>query len=180
MKVLDHLRIRIPADADEAFDGGLLIPVFHRWIQTRALSETLIDVTDYRHLADGPGVLLVCHDAFYSVDPHPARRALLYTRRTAMAGAIEDKIEAAYEAAKEACGRLEREPEFAGKLRFRKDEFEVSVNDRLLAPNTEATFQAISTPLRAALDRRLGPGRYTISAIGEARDLFTVAVRAVP
>ena len=36
-----------------------LIPVFHGWIQTRALADVLIDVVDYRHVPDGPGVMLI-------------------------------------------------------------------------------------------------------------------------
>jgi len=44
------------------------IPVFHRWIQERSLDELMVDVADYTHVPDGPGVVLVCHDAIYSLD----------------------------------------------------------------------------------------------------------------
>ena len=35
------------------------VPVFHRWIQTQAVrDQLLIDVADYEHVPEGPGVLL--------------------------------------------------------------------------------------------------------------------------
>ena len=44
------------------------IPVFHDWIQDQSLDELLIDVVDYRHVHDGPGVMLIAHDAHYAID----------------------------------------------------------------------------------------------------------------
>ena len=44
------------------------IPVFHRWIQTQALDDLLLDVADYSHVHHGPGILLVAHEGKYAVD----------------------------------------------------------------------------------------------------------------
>lgn len=178
MSGVEHIRVKIFADAGEGFDAGGAIPVFHRWIQRRALNETMIDVADYRHMAAGPGILLVCHDAFYSLDMRHGRLGLLYTRRTAMEGSAADKVAAAVAAARGACERLEQEPEFAGRLKFRAGDFEIGVNDRLLAPNTDATFAAMEPPLRSVLDGLLGAGRYSLTPSRGARDLFAVAVQA--
>ena len=43
----------------------------------------------------------------------------------------------------EACARLEQEAVFRGKLRFDRSAIEVFVNDRLLAPNNDETWQAL-------------------------------------
>ena len=38
------------------------IPIFHEWIKSRRLEdEVMIDVADYSHVPDGPGVILVGH-----------------------------------------------------------------------------------------------------------------------
>ena len=44
------------------------IPVFHRWIERQDVDELLLDVHDYGHVPDGPGILLVAHEADYAFD----------------------------------------------------------------------------------------------------------------
>lgn len=45
------------------------IEVFHRFIQRGLVEGLILDVADYRHVPDGPGVLLVGHDVDYGVNP---------------------------------------------------------------------------------------------------------------
>ncbi len=170
---MQHFRVKFFArPTPPNFDLGLAIPVFHRWIQKHALPETMIDVADYQHVAAGPGILLVCHDAYYGLDQSKHKLGLLYTRRTAMEGSIADRIRSALQAASHACGLLEREPEFAGKLSFDRANFEVSVNDRLMAPNNEASYTQLEPELRAAM----APVKCELVPVGEPRELLTVAV----
>jgi hypothetical protein len=111
------------------------IPVFHRWIQERALDELMVDVADYTHVPEGPGVVLVCHDAIYALDSGGAELGLLYSRRRethSSLGAIatlEDRLVSVFRRALAACARLERESDLAG-LRFPGDRFQLAVNDR--------------------------------------------------
>jgi hypothetical protein len=113
------------------------IPVFHRWIQERSLDELMIDVADYTHVPDGPGVVLVCHDAIYSLDGGGGALGLLYSRRRethASLGAIDsldERLASVFRRALVACARLERERDLAG-LRFPADRFELAINDRRL------------------------------------------------
>jgi rhodanese-related sulfurtransferase len=44
------------------------IAVFHRFIQRGLVEGLILDVADYRHVPQGPGVLLVGHDVDYGVD----------------------------------------------------------------------------------------------------------------
>ena len=45
------------------------IPELHRWIQNDSISEhMLIDVVDYSHIPDGPGIILVAHEGHFSID----------------------------------------------------------------------------------------------------------------
>ena len=43
------------------------IDVFHRFIQQGLVEGMVLDVADYRHVPDGPGVMLVGHDVDYSL-----------------------------------------------------------------------------------------------------------------
>jgi hypothetical protein len=76
-----------------------------------------------------------------------------------------------------ACDRLEREPEFAGKLLFDRSQCEVILNDRLLTPNTEETWTAVRPAFETFFDGVFGPGKYTLQREGEPRERFRVSVR---
>ena len=89
---MQHFRVKLFAATTPGFDLGNAIPVFHRWIQKKALPELLIDVADYRHVPAGPGILLVGHDSHYNLDLAKSRLGLLYTRRTALNGSVEGRI----------------------------------------------------------------------------------------
>jgi hypothetical protein len=135
--------LKIYAHEDSEAEAGDLIPVFHRWIAGEELPELLIDVADYRHVHHGPGVLLVGHDAQYGFDLGEGRPGLLYSRRRETAEGVRNlpgtgaRLRSVLRRALAACRKLEAEPELSGRLRFRGDELQLSVNDRLL-PREEA------------------------------------------
>src|SRR5215469_16766980 len=141
MNPIQHVRVKVFAREPAPIDLGAAIPIFHRWIQDRVCPEMLIDVADYRHVPNGPGVMLIGHEANYSLDTTKGRLGLLYSRKQA-GGDAQANLRQAYDAARAACGRLEQEPSFAGKLKF-GDGYEFSINDRLLAPNQENTYLAL-------------------------------------
>src|SRR4051812_33263084 len=122
------------------------VPVLHSWIQQRAVPEhMLIDVADYSHVKDGPGTLLVAHEANIYLDRVDGMLGLTYSRKQppADATAFQDRLTQAIAAALQACERLEADPQLGGRLKFLTDEFVVFINDRLLAPNTPQTFEAV-------------------------------------
>lgn len=168
---LQHLTVKIFA-LENGIDLGDAIGVFQRWIQDSVCGELLIDVADYRHVPGGPGVLLVAHEADYSLNGS----GLEYRRTAAVEGGNQDKLLQAFFAALEACRRLEED--FGGSLIFDAGHCEVAVNDRLLAPNTEATWQALLPDFRDFLDGLFGRGAYRIERTGEARELFRVSIES--
>jgi len=168
-----HLNVKIYASAAPEELGGA-IAVFHRWIQENVCEELAIDVADYRHVPCGPGVILICHQANYSLDWGPENRlGLLYNRKARVDGSTEEKLAQAFAAALKACRRLESEPEFAGKLRFDAGDVAVTVNDRMLAPNTDATWKT----WRGEIGKFFGAG-HTIERTGTAGERFSARVRA--
>jgi hypothetical protein len=111
------------------------IPVFHRWIQERSLDELMVDVADYTHVPEGPGVVLVCHDAIYSLDSAGGALGLLYSRRREThaslppIASLDDRLASVFRKALSASARLERERDLEG-LTFAADRFELAINDR--------------------------------------------------
>lgn len=150
LESVQHVNLKLFAGRPPG--DGLLdaaIPVFHRWIQTGAMPELLIDVADYRHVPEGPGVILIGHEANYSLDCAHGRLGLLYNRKAVYGGSFAERLRLAYSRALEAARRLEQEPEFAGRLTFNARRCEVIVNDRLLAPNSPETWTALRPELEA-------------------------------
>jgi len=139
-----------------------------------ALEELLIDVADYRHVPAGPGVLLIGHEANYSLDCTFDKLGILYNRKRGFEGSVQDKLLKSFGAALTAASRLENEPPFRGKLKFDAGQVEVIVNDRLLAPNTEETWSALQPEFSKFFDGLYGPDFYTLERVGEPRERFRV------
>ncbi|MEO6574126.1 MAG: hypothetical protein ABIP89_09825 [Polyangiaceae bacterium] len=155
------------------------IPVFHRWIQTKALDEVLIDVVDYSHVHDGPGVLLICHEANYAMDLLDGRPGLVYARKRDVAGTWEERIRSSFGAALTACRKIEGEVALAGKSRFATNELLFRINDRLLAPNVPATFAEVAPILSQVCARLYGETAFELThEPGRPDELFTVRIRA--
>jgi hypothetical protein len=175
---LQHVNVKLMLANSEAVDLAPLIPVFHGWIRDRVCDELLLDLADYRHVHAGPGVVLIGHEADYSVDNTGGRLGVRYNRKAVLDGTNRDRLVQATRAALTACRRLESEPRLAGQLRFNGRDLELSINDRLLAPNREATRAAVEPEL-AAFSRDLFRGsEVSLSHGGDPRSVFHVSLRA--
>ncbi|HEX9595476.1 MAG TPA: hypothetical protein VF982_01240, partial [Anaerolineales bacterium] len=49
-------------------DDAIFIDIFHEWIRLKKLPGILLDVADYRHVPEGPGVMLLTHDINFAMD----------------------------------------------------------------------------------------------------------------
>jgi len=176
---LQHVNVKLLVKNPEEVDLEPLIPVFHSWIQGQIFEELLLDVADYRHVQAGPGIVLIGHQANYSVDNTDSRLGVRYNRKAALDGSNQDRLKQAARAALTACQRLEAESSLKGKLQFNGHELEVFINDRLLAPNREATLEAVKSDFQGFSRKLFGGGDYSLSyAGGDPRGLFAVSVKS--
>jgi hypothetical protein len=169
---VQHVKVKIFAREPVSLDLADAIPVFHSWIQDRVCEELLIDVADYRHVAAGPGVMLIAHEANYSLDNTDNRLGLLYNRKAVLTGSALENLQQAYQAAVRACRRLEQEIPFRGKLEFDEGDCEVTLNDRLLAPNNRETYLAVKPELEKLF------GGCALEWMSDPRELFRVRVKS--
>lgn len=158
---LQHINIKLYLEGALAVDPGRFIEVFHQWIQDDALDEMLIDVADYRHVPNGPGVLLVGHHADYSMDQTAGRWGLRYNRKAAVDGSNVQRLEHAFRAAVRAADLLEQR--FAdGPLQFDRREFALWINDRALAANTPEAFAQTRPEIAAFIEQVLGQSDFKL------------------
>lgn len=174
---LQHVNVKVFLDGELNVDPGRFIEVFHRWIREQTLEELLVDVADYRHVPAGPSVLLVGLEADYSLDNTGNRYGMRYNRKAPVEGSNLDRVCQAVQCAVHVCQLLEAQFEADGPLRFSRREFELSVNDRALAPNTPETFEAAKAELLLGLETILGHSDFTLThQSGDPRRLFSVTV----
>jgi hypothetical protein len=174
---LQHVNVKIFVEGELPFDPSQFINVFHEWIQESALPELLIDVADYCHVPDGPGVLLVAQEADYSMDHTDGRWGLRYNRKAAVPGGNRERFQQAFASAAQACRLLEAR--FAAeKLRFGRNEMELFINDRALAPNTAETLAACAPDIRSFLRELLGHDGFQVDRHNDPRRRFGVLVRS--
>jgi hypothetical protein len=170
-----HLNVKFFVEEPETVDLAPYTAVFNRWIQEKAIAdELLIDVADYRHVPDGPGVVLVGHEANYSLDNAQGRLGVLYNRKAPVTGTPGQRLAQAVGAALRSAQRLAADP----GLRVSGQALQLIVNDRLLAPNTPETLAEMQPELTAFFDKLYGPGGYTLARREEPRARLTLDIRA--
>jgi hypothetical protein len=177
---LQHVNVKLMLKDQAGVDLEPLIPIFHSWISGRVFETMLLDVADYRHVPGGPGIVLIGHQGDYSVDNTGNRLGVRYNRKTPIDGDSQDALRQAAREALIACQRLEAEPRLDGKLRFNGQDIEVFVNDRLVAPNSAATFQAVRPDLAKFSEKLFRGDKYSLAYESgrDARSLFGVALKS--
>lgn len=151
-----------------------LVPVFHEWIRSNKISdELLIDVADYAHVPQGPGVVLIGHQSDYYLDVADNRPGLLYSRKRGFDGQFQAGIDDAFERALRACQLLEAESSL--DLEFATDEVLFRVQDRLNAPNEDETYEAYRPALEQASTAFFGAPP-SLERLGTPREPFAVRI----
>ena len=154
--VTDKTAVSLPA----------IVPVFHRWIQTQAVPGLLIDVADYKHVEDGPGILIVGHEGDYALDQENGRSGLLYTRKREWPTAdFKDRLRLVIGLAVQAAQLLAADETL--NLEFRTDEIQLAFPDRLNAPNTPATLAGLQDDIIAVLAEVYGGDAITLTTISD-------------
>ena len=140
------------------FEQEVIVPVLHTWIQKHLIEgHLLIDVADYKHVQNGPGTVLVAHEGNFSTDKAiGGAPGLLYMRKTPLDGDLATRIRQVLKTTLSAASQLEKEEKLGGKVRFRTDNPIFRIYDRLEAPNTPATFEAVKSTLETVLKQVWG------------------------
>lgn len=160
-------------------DEAGFIPIFHEWIRLKKLPGTLIDVADYRHVPEGPGIMLISHEINFAME-HGGGNFGLSAQRKLGDGATHH--EAIVNLAKRTAlfgSLLETDARMQGKLHLEGARFLYHANDRLRAPNTEDAFQAIKPDLEAAAAQLYGHPRISVTRlVNDPRDRLGALVES--
>lgn len=174
---LHRIQVKAFVEDPSRIELSALIPVFHKWIQTDALDEMLIDVGNYEHVPDGPGILLIAHEADYALDVLGAP-GLLYTRKRDVPESIGEAVELSLRSVFKAVRLLEEDSSLDGTYKFRTDELEIRFLDRLQVPNRPESLDVVHDEVERVLKGLYRVDSVEISVVEEdARLPFAVRVR---
>ena len=96
-----------------------------------------------------------------------------------LSGSNKEKLHFVFRSALEFCRRIEEEPALQGKIKFGGNEFLFLINDRLLAPNSAATFRAVSPDLEKIAKALYAGAEFLIDHRNNAREVFAVKVKSL-
>ncbi|MCB9557825.1 MAG: hypothetical protein H6707_17065 [Deltaproteobacteria bacterium] len=160
-----------PSPAASITDGA--IAVFHQLIQRQALDkELMIDVVDYRHLAQGSQVLLICHHSHYALDFADGVAGLLYRDRRAQ-GSLSERLSLGLSRLK-AMAEAIIEPLALG---FAGDRLLLRLEDRLWAPNRSEVAQQAQTVIARALEAAGHPDSAVVALEEDRRRALGFSVK---
>lgn len=173
------LVVKFFLDNPAALGAGEAVPVFHSFIQAHAIpGHMLIDVADYDHVPNGPGTVLVSHEANIHLDLGEGRPGLMYVRKQPLKGGLADRVRSALRYALEVAHRLEQHPALAGRVRFNTHELVFRINDRLHGPNTPATFDEVRPALEEVLAEAYPIATVALDYTHAPQELFEVRAKS--
>ena len=176
---LQRLGFKLFVDDPEAVALDDFVPIFHSWIQKQIVEDhLLVDVHNYSHVHQGPGILLVAHQGNFSMDLGGDRLGLFYYRKRGINGSSLERLKTILKTTLRACALLEATPELAGKLRFKADEVLMVGNDRLQTPNDSETLDAFQPLLSQLFGKLFGESGFTTDWQEDDRERFAVTVSA--
>jgi len=173
---LQHINLKFYIENPESLDLEKFHGVFNSWIQRSLTDDLLVDIAEYLHVHNGPGIMLIGHNANYSFDNTAGRLGLLYNRKELVDGTNRQKLAQAAHAVLSAMRILEKE----NRVHFIGNEVQLIVNDRLVAPNTAETFVALKDDFESFFGTLFKGSNVTLvhSSLSEPRARFTIDVRS--
>jgi hypothetical protein len=142
------------ANADVDFDA--FIGVFHEFVREKSVEGVLIDVADYGHVPEGPGVVLIGHDVDYSIDLNEGRAGLLTVGKRLEGGTVAEHLDDTVRKCLLAVKAVQANG--SSGTSFSTAAVKVQVVDRLAAPNSDDGFAACKGEFEALATRVFGDG----------------------
>ena len=173
---LQNIQWKLHLDEATVGDAHDWFKVFATWIPDSP--EVFVDVADYSHVTNGPVIFLSGHNECYTLDKTTGRHGLLYERRQPAEGTNPEKLKASLKTLLSHASRVENDATFKVKPKFLAGDLKFILNNRGIAPNTDATLAAVKPELSALLDAVYGAGNYALEREQDARQRFMAHVKA--
>lgn len=158
---LQKISLKLFVDVPGTLPLEPFLPIFARWRENKTHASGWVDLADYAHVRNGPGVMIIGHQGNLGMDLTDPGPGILYCNKKDLEGTTEERVLDTFRRTLPLARALTAEPEYPKQLAPRPGFWELVVNDRMQAPNTDETEAALRPGIDAALERIFGGGRYT-------------------
>ncbi len=153
-----------------------IVPIFQRWIQDHTVEGMLIDVIDYKHVPEGPGILLIADEADFAYDLGDGQTGLHYVRKRNLPADLCDALRLAFRLAIKGAQSLEKEA--PGDIEFDFSSAKISFMDRQHYRNDSARFADVQAAVSDCLTQLYGGAVKLERAYDDLRYIFAIRVSA--
>ena len=166
-----RIKIKFLVKEPDAVNLSQFTPIFHKWIRERSVPGLLIDVADYAHVPNGPGIMLIGHEGDYNIDMANGQPGLVYDRKLAWEeegtanDTLQRRLQSVFSHALQACHAIETDSTLGGALTFEIGEAEITFLDRLNISNQVEQFDAVRGDIEAAIATLYGQAPINIERV---------------
>lgn len=153
-----------------------ILPIFQRWIQEHAIEGMLIDVIDYKHVPDGPGIVLIADEFDLAYDLSDGEIGLYYVRKRELPVSLNPALRLVFSHALAAARALEAEA--PGDIVFDFNSAKISFLDRIHYRNEPEVFDALQDTLNQTLSEIFGADVLITRMYGDPRAIFALRCAA--
>ena len=175
-KDLQRIDVKVLARAPEPAPLDPILTVFDRWRKEEDAPSDWIDLADYAHMPQGPGVMMAGKREHFAVDTNEPGVGILDAdsqgagrdRRGALCGGVPPAFDVRRR-------RLMGEAEWPAAIEVDGGRWVIAVNDRLQFPNNDATDAELKAGLVGGARSGVRRGRLSTHARGESRAAVRVS-----
>ena len=173
---LQKFGVKLFFNTNGSFDSKDFIPVFHNWIQDKIVDDhLLIDVADYSHIPDGPGVMLISHEGNFSLDQENQQPGIMYMRKTEIAGSFTERFNMVLLTVIKAANRL-NDNNISKQVDFTLNSFRFIANDRLYAENTADNQDLYKQKIQKVLYGRYPNSQFEFGDVSDENERLAFTV----
>ena len=129
-----RLSFKIDLGPAEEYNTDAWVAAFHELVAEQRLDGLSIDVTDYRHVKNGPGVLLIGLEGDFGIETIDGCAGLKYTRKRALPNSLIDALLLVYRQLIEVCHVLRSDAPNSVHILDTHSRIELQFLDRLSYP----------------------------------------------
>ncbi len=171
-----RLSVKFFAINPEVLEIESAIAVLQRWIQERAVEGLLIDVVDYKHMYEGPGIILIGNKGDYALDLRDGRPGVTYILKQHAFKEGGALLEHVSRLVLNAAILLEVEDSLNG-LKFDYSETKIEFQDRLNFRNQSKTWEKAQPILSSFAHKLYGDQAQIENAHDDPREVFAVCLK---
>jgi len=153
---IQRINVKLFTDVGKKIALDPFLDIFARWREDAAHPSRWIDLADYGHVPKGPGVMMIGKQGNLGLDLANPGPGILYANKAGLVGTTEDRLMETFRRCLALTEALTAEAEYPKDLSPKPGFWELTFNDRLETPNTDATDRLLRPSIEATIEKLLG------------------------